>query len=824
MSPFLLLKKCLKKDQIIKFERMVRGRTAGRVCRRRTLNAWLWVLVFVQLLAIGFHYSVRRPLFNDPYSIVLLDRRGRLLGAAVAADQQWRFPPLERVPDKFTRALICAEDHRFYRHPGVDPLAAGRALWQNVRSGRVVSGASTLTMQVIRLARKGRSRTLGEKAVEALMALRLETLLDKPRILALYATHAPFGGNVVGLPAAAWRYFGRPPEDLSWSEAAFLAVLPNSPGMVHPGKNRRLLRERRDRLLTRLQEVGVIDALSARLARAEPLPEAPHAIPLLAPHLLFRTRTTAAAGRGAVRTTLDKATQIRANRIVRRHLDALAQNGIYNAGALILDVPSGQVRAYVGNHPDLAGNRHEAHVDVVQAPRSTGSILKPLLYAGMLEAGELLPTQLVADIPTRMGGFRPENYSRQYQGAVPAWMALARSLNIPSVRMLQSYGVDRFCALLKDLGMTTLHRPAEQYGLTLILGGAEGTLWELTGIYAGMARSVNAAAEGRPEAAVFFPPRYLADAPVPPSAPKGVAGRPLSAASAWLTLQAMLQVTRPGVDSAWRQFSSARPIAWKTGTSYGYRDAWAIGVTPNYAVGVWVGNADGEGRPGLVGSQAAAPLMFDLFDILPSGAWFQRPEQGLTPTEVCSRSGYLAGPHCAQHRTVWMTARGPGAAPCPYCRSVHTDAAGRFRVHTACEPLARVRSVDWFSLPPAMAWYYRRHHADYRPLPPWREDCRRGFNAAAVLSLIYPLPKSRIYLPVDLDGRRQQVVFVAAHSRPGKLVYWHLDGDYLGATRDIHTMRLSAAPGMHTVTLVDEDGEELACRFEVLFKEVRSSR
>jgi penicillin-binding protein 1C len=811
---------------IKKFEKMVRRRAAGRICGRRTLKVVLLGLVAVQLLLIGFYFSVQPPLFDDPYSMVLLDRRGRLLGAAVATDQQWRFPSLAKVPEKFVRALICAEDRRFYRHPGIDPLAAGRALWQNLRAGRVVSGASTLTMQVIRLSRKGRPRTLGEKALEAVMALRLETLVDKPRILALYATHAPFGGNVVGLPAAAWRYFGRPPEDLSWGEAAFLAVLPNSPAMVHPGKNRRLLRQRRDRLLARLQEEGAIDALGARLARAEPLPQAPRAIPMLAPHLLFKTRANCDPGRGAVRTTLDKATQIRANQIVRRHLGDLAQNGIYNAGALILNVPSGQVRAYVGNHPDLSGHGHEEHVDVVRAPRSTGSILKPLLYAGMLEAGELLPTRLVADIPTRMGGFRPENYSRQYQGAVPAWMALARSLNIPSVRMLQSYGVDRFCALLKDLGMTTLHRPADQYGLTLILGGAEGTLWELTGIYAGLARSVDTAAAGRLDAAGFFPPRYLAAGPIPAPASNSVAGRPLSPASAWLTLQAMLQVTRPGVDSAWRQFSSARPIAWKTGTSYGFRDAWAIGVTPDFAVGVWVGNADGEGRPGLVGSQAAAPLMFDLFDILPPGDWFQRPEQGLTQIEVCSHSGYLAGPHCAQQKTVWMTTRGPGTVPCPYCRSVHTDETGRFQVHDGCQPLAQARLENWFVLPPAMAWYYRRHHADYLPLPPWREDCRRSMDSAggAVLSMIYPQPNSRVYLPVELDGRRQQVVFEAAHSRPGKQVYWHLDGNYLGVTRDIHTMSLSAAPGVHTVTLVDEDGEELVRSFEVLFKAARASR
>jgi penicillin-binding protein 1C len=800
----------------------IKHRIYRLTANRQRLHIVLWrafiPLAVIQILLIGFYFSVRWPLFDDPYSLTLLDRQGALLGATVAADQQWRFAPQKQVPQKLAQAMIWSEDKRFYSHAGVDPVAVARAIWQNLKAKRVVSGASTLSMQVIRLSRKGQPRTLGEKALEAVMALRLEMSASKDRILSLYAAHAPFGGNVVGFAAAAWRYFGRPPEQLSWAEAAFLAVLPNRPGLVHPGRNRKQLFKRRNRLLHTLVQKGALDDLTCRLAQSESIPKRPQPIPRTAPHLLFRARHEIAKS-GPVRTTVKKTIQTRANKIVSRHLRELAQSGIHNAGALIVEVENGQVLAYVGNDPNPGHGRHESYVDVVGARRSSGSIFKPLLYATMLDAGELLPTRLVADIPTRMEGFKPENYSRQYRGAVPAWLALARSLNIPAVRMLQSYGLDRFYAQLKALGITTLHRPAEKYGLTLILGGAETTLWDITGIYAGLARSVNRA--GRIAAgASFFGPHYILKKEPENVLSPALNKAPLTAAACWQTLEAMLQVTRPGVESAWRDFESGRKIAWKTGTSYGYRDAWAVGVTPRFAVGVWVGNADGEGRPGLTGIGAAAPLLFDLFDILDDQTWFEQPLQQMRMIEVCSRSGYPAGPNCAHKTDVWMPARAAGSPPCPYCRTVSVDAQKTFRVHSRCASMDDIESVSWFVLPPAMAWYYGRHNAEYSLLPPLRNDCRRGIekDSVSALTLIYPPLNSQMYLPTELTGRRQEVIFEAAHRKPNTRLYWHLDKTYLGATKDIHTMHLAPGPGLHTITLVDEDGEQLVRRFTVLEK------
>jgi penicillin-binding protein 1C len=528
-----------------------------------------------------------------------------------------------------------------------------------------------------------------------------------------------------------------------------------------------------------------------------------------------------------VHTTLVREIQVKADQIVRRYALRLAGNGIHNAAALILEVDTGNVAAYVGNISDFTKADHGNHVDIINAARSSGSILKPLLYAGMLHAGELLPTQLIPDIPTRMGGFAPENYSRTYQGAVPAQKALARSLNIPAVRMLHAFGVNRFYTLLKNLGLTTLHRPAEMYGLSLILGGAEATLWEITGIYAGLARSVNRfhrmpAADHEPEP-VFAHPRHLHVARQPERGVRDFTApvAPLDAGDCWLALQAMLEVVRPGAESGWKSFSSSRKIAWKTGTSYGFRDAWAVGITPQYAVGVWAGNADGEGRPGLTGISAAAPILFDLFGMLNTNGWFLYPEADLVQLDVCAQSGYRRGPNCQKTLTVSVSRAGLKTRACPYCIQIHCNPSKTFRVHGDCQRIADIRQVKWFVLPPALEWYYQKSHSEYLPLPPYRPDCREhlaGFNVPS-MNLIYPGTQGQIYIPVELDGTQGQTVFEAAHRNPTATIFWHLDDLYLGATEDIHRMALAPGAGKHRLTLVDHNGERLERKFLVLSKE-----
>ncbi len=792
----------------------------ARVALRRWVEGPRRALAVGTGLLAAFWLFVPVVSFDDPLSTVVLDREGELLGASIAADGQWRFGLAAAVPPRFEAAITCFEDRRFRLHPGVDPLALGRAAFSNLRAGRVVSGGSTLTMQVVRLARKGRPRTLAEKAIEALLALRLSLAASKGEVLGLYAAYAPFGGNTVGLDAAAWRYFGREAKRLSWAETATLAVLPNAPSLVHPGRNRERLLARRDRLLDRLRERGVIDATTAALAKREPLPEAPEPLPMRAPHLVARVRAEqrllpVRAGDASpwVRTTLGLALQARATEILARHRRALAENGVMNAAALVLDVPSGEVRAYVGNHWPPGAAEAGEHVDVVTARRSTGSVLKPLLYASMLEAGEVLPAQLVADVPTRIGSFHPENFDRGYAGAVPAAQALARSLNVPAVRLLRAHGVERFAAVLRRLGLTTLDRPGTHYGLALILGGAVATLWDVAGVYAGLARSALATTT-QEAAGAFFAPSLRAEG----SRARREAA-PVGPAASYLTLAAMLEVERPGDELGWRQFASARRVAWKTGTSYGFRDAWAIGVTPRHVVAVWVGNASGEGRAGLTGHAAAAPVLFDLVGTLAADGWFAPPVAGgLVDIDVCAKSGMRAGPDCAERRAELVPRAGLDSPPCAYCRRVHTDAAGAWQVHAGCEPLDGLHARSWFVLPPALETHYRRLHADYRPPPPYRPDCRAalGGTSAASLAFVYPREGALVYVPLELDGASGRVVFEAAHRDPRARVFWHLDGEYQGETVERHEMALAPRPGSHRLVLVDERGESVERRFSVV--------
>lgn len=782
-----------------------------------------WWLAGSAVIVIAYYCCLPAKLFTAPTSFVLEDNNGDLLNAGIAADGQWRFPYSADVPEKFMRCIVAYEDKRFYYHWGVDPLALTRAVKQNIGGRRVVSGGSTLTMQVIRLSRN-QPRTIWQKLVEAVMATRLEFSASKKKILALYAANAPFGGNVVGLEAASWRYYGRKAAQLSWGETAALAVLPNSPALVHPGRNRQTLMAKRNQLLQKLWRQHTIDSLTCHLAMLEPLPDQPLALPQQAPHLLDRFRQDYLRdkedGSTRIRSTLDGSLQRNVSAIIGRYQTAYRANGINNAAALVLDVETGDALAYVGNVYLPQDPETESHVDIIQSRRSPGSTLKPLLYAAMLNDGLLLPNTLIPDIPTQIAGYSPQNFDLGYDGAVPASRALARSLNIPSVRMLQQYRYERFHTLLKQLGITTLDKPADHYGLSMILGGGETTMWELAGTYAGMARVLlhQEQYRGKYDQDDIHPPNYRNNLRRPSKYPLSKTGV-LDAGAIWHAFQAMTEVMRPGEELLWQQFSSTQRIAWKTGTSFGFRDGWAIGVTPHYVVAVWVGNADGEGRPGLIGVATAAPVMFDIFRLLRTGGWFPTPYQHLRKIAVCSKSGYRAGELCETADSIWVPAAGMRAGVCPYHQLVHLDHSGQWRVTESCESPQLMQHKSWFVLPPSQEFYYRTKNY-YQSLPPYKPECLASLGQdKAPMELIYPRPNARIYVPVEIDGKPGEAVFTATHRNSMIKLYWHLDNTFAGTTTEFHQMAFHPSPGRHTLTLVDENGERIEQVFEVLDKE-----
>ncbi len=753
------------------------------------------ILCILAFLVTGYIFCLPRHLFHVPYSTVVTDRNEELLGARIASDGQWRFPPRNTTPEKIKECLITFEDKHFYHHWGVNPFAIGRAFYQNVKNKRIVSGGSTLTMQTIRLARN-ESRTFREKLIEMIWATRLEFRASKEEILSMYISHAPFGGNVVGLDAAAWRYFGHSADDLSWAESAMLAVLPNAPAMIHLSKGRKTLLDKRNRLLKQLLEKKTIDSSTYELAISEPLPDEPHPLPQIAPYLVSRFYQERNGEYS--RSTINKGIQTQIEDLAERWSNEFRRSDIRNLAILVIDIPSNQVVAYCGNvHFDQKQGGNQ--VDVIQAPRSTGSILKPFLYYAMLQEGSLLPDMLLPDVPVNINGFTPQNFSMQFEGAVPASEALARSLNIPAVTMLQRYGVPKFHSFLQQIGLKTINRSSSHYGLSLILGGAEATLWDVTNAYAMMGRSLLQLPQR--SCSLLLPTSRITEST-----------DPFQPGAVWQTFDALKEVNRPE-EIDWKSIPSMQTIAWKTGTSYGFRDAWAVGVTPRYAVGVWVGNATGEGKPGLVGAQTAGPVLFDIFNLLPASSWFTRPTGIFVEAEVCRKSGHLKGRFCDETDTLLVLPAGLRTEACPYHHLVTLSADESQRIYENCANTEPTLQKSWFTLPPVWEWYYKQHHPEYKPLPPFKAGC--GEDTFQPMQFIYPPMNARIKLPKQLDGSKGFLTVELAHSNPNATIFWHLDETYQAQTQDFHKISLQPAAGKHSLTAVDGEGNTISTTFFV---------
>ncbi|WP_178991755.1 penicillin-binding protein 1C [Winogradskyella schleiferi] len=762
------------------------------------------------ILLIAYYFCLPQHLFKDPTATVITSQSDELLGALIAEDGQWRFPVSDSVPKKFKTCILQFEDEYFYKHPGFNPVSIFKAVKDNLSSGTVKRGGSTLTQQVIRLSRKGQPRTYVEKVKELILATRLEFRLSKDEILTLYSSHAPFGGNVVGIDAASWRYFNRNASNLSWAESATLAVLPNAPSLIYPGKNQKRLLDKRNRLLKKLYENGTIDDLTYELSIAESLPQKPYPLPQIAPHLLQKVAKNHRGQR--IKTTIKMALQEQTNHIVKQHYNRLKQNEIYNLSVLVLNVKTRQVLTYIGNSP--TDNAHQKSVDIIDKARSTGSILKPFLYAAMLDAGDLLPNTLVVDVPTQFGSYQPRNYNQTYDGAVFANEALSRSLNVPAVRMLQEFGLDRFYYYLKQLQLKDLKYNANHYGLSLVLGGAESNLWDLCKSYAAMASTLNHFNDNSSKYYTdeFLQPTFIYENTVDFGQLKNEK-EVFDAASIFLTFESMKQVNRPESDESWEYYDSSQDIAWKTGTSFGFRDAWAIGTTKDYVVGVWVGNADGEGRPGLVGVQTAAPILFDVFDLLPKSTWFNPPYDEMLEVNICKKSGYRASSICDVTELRFIQASGKKTEPCPFHKLVHLDLSEQFQVNSSCEPVSNINNKAWFILPPLQAYYFKNKNPFYKPLPPYRNDCTESSGIS--MEFIYPNQQSTIFLPKDFDGNTNDLILKVAHSKPELELYWYIDSQFIGSTRDIHDIAVLPSSGEHLITVMDELGNELKHRITI---------
>jgi len=687
-----------------------------------------------------------------PIAVVLADRHGEPLRVRLGTGDMDCRPGYRPEPEHWiARAIVAAEDQRFWTHGGIDPLALARAVSQNLWFGRRVSGASTLSTQVIRMT-EPRRRTLWTKAVEAFRALQLERRRTKREILAHYLDRAPFGGNLVGIEAAARRYFGKGAAQLSLAEAALLAGLPQSPSRLRPDRHFERAKERQAYVLDRMEACGEITPAERAAAWAQPLTVRAGRYPFRAPHFCEQVGVPAAPdGGGAVRTTLDAGWQRTAEGILRRHL---AERTAAGGAVVVLDVATGGIRALVGS-PDYRDPR-AGQVNGALAPRAAGSTLKPFAYALAFDRGLATPATMLQDVPMKFRDFVPQNFSRDFRGRVTAREALVTSLNLPAIDLVRRVGPERFHAVLRQLGFGTLERSPDHYGLGLVLGGAEVRLLDLANAYACLARGGE-----------WAPVRFVEDA-----APLN--GTPVfSPAACWLVADILSGEERALDATGHAADVRLPPVAWKTGTSAGLRDAWTVAWNPEVVVGVWVGNPDGSGSDELVGRLAATPIAWDVFRRLypdNEGPAFARPAD-VVPRTVCRESGCAPGASCPHRASDWSIARVSRFDPCPL---PHETGDSGLPVATAA-PFPRRAAA------PAES-----PTADLRILSPAGDSVYRR-------------------LPGD-DTLRQRLALQAASQTPGETLHWFVNDRPVGRSRPGESLFWPLEPGNHQIVCASARG------------------
>ncbi|MCX6878531.1 MAG: penicillin-binding protein 1C [Verrucomicrobia bacterium] len=718
------------------------------------------------------------------WSRLVLDRHGTLLHIAAAADGRYRvWTPLSGVSPQWVQATLHKEDRWFRWHPGVNPVALARAAWEAVR-GRAGGGASTLTMQVARLRWQLETRSVAGKLGQMCRAVQLERHYSKNEILEAYFNLAPYGGNVEGAGAAAWLWCGRNAAQVSHREAIALSVIPQSPATRHPGHPRDAdhLAAAQGRLAGMLEKRADLrpDPLGAGFTLTPPGPP-PHA----APHLCRRLMQTT-TGR-EITSTLDLGMQQELERGLTAHLQRTSEAGIVNACAMLVHAPSREVLAYVGS-ADYADRGIHGMVDGLRARRSPGSAVKPFVYGLALDQGLIHPRSLLIDGPMVFNDYNPENFEGEFMGPIPACDALVRSRNLPAVALAKRLGEGGLYRLLQRGGVT-LTKPAEYYGLALTLGGFGISPVQLAALYCGLAD------DGHPRPLVFS----KTNQPVPPPSSPPL----LSAAARFLTLEMLRGGSDLGAEYGFARGDPA--IAWKTGTSHGFRDAWAAGVRGDYVLVLWLGNFDGRGNNALVARRCAAPLLFDLFFRLRLANRSTPPPAGVRRVDLCAISGELPGQWCQQRGGGWFIPGVSPIAPCQLHRSILVDGRTGKRVARDDGRPGLVREVHEF-WPPDMLELFRKAGLPRRipPAPESGTDPLLGLDPGPAPVIIAPL-HGRVY-EIGKDPAAAEIQ-LQARATPGvRQLYWFCGEAFLGTCLPTAALPWNPTPGDHLLRVIDDHG------------------
>ncbi|NUQ80103.1 MAG: penicillin-binding protein 1C [Bacteroidetes bacterium] len=732
----------------------------------------------------------------SPYSPVVIDRTGAIQHVALSADEKWRIrTDWSKTNPDLIRTIIDKEDRWFWIHPGINPFSIIRALAGNLRDGYVSSGASTITMQLARLT-EPRSRTLSSKLIECFRALQLEWTYSKTGILHAYLDRLPYGGNIEGAGTASWYYFQKPVETLSPAQFITLTIIPNRPRLYRPHESNKVLLARRNEWLQKLTENGNWGELSTDDASAEPLTFTPKSFPRGIPHL-SRFLVAKASGNANIQSTIDPSVQQKTEQLIYSHASRNRFTGINSMAAIVIDNQRSEVLAWVGS-PDFSEEQFSGQVDGILAIRSPGSSLKPFVYARAIDAGLVTPLMMINDLPANFNGYQPVNYSGEFAGRITVTEALTRSLNIPAVSLASQLTVRQCIEWLTSMDMGSLQNQQDGLGLSFVLGGCGVTLFELTQAYTvfanrGLFRKVRME-QGQSDTSSV---------------------RVMSESAAWMISSILSSHTDESVRAAGSDPSKRLTFSWKTGTSYGRRDGWAIGYNDSYTIGVWAGNFDGTGVYHLSGTDICVPVLADLMAAI-------QPEPGLWPPArpsetgirmVCQVTGKPAGPECKdQVMDVYI----PGmtlTGPCDHQKKVMINPSGTTSYCPNCQPEAGYR-IDWYDNVSAdLAAFYRSVHHPFRESPPHNPSCTRWISDEP-LTILSPLHQFTYYVDRDDPISLELSANVPVDS---DYLIWVINQSETIRVRRGESAWFKPTDTYYSVTATDSKGRTGSVRFEVRY-------
>ncbi|KIC96284.1 penicillin-binding protein 1C [Flavihumibacter solisilvae] len=745
------------------------------------------------VVMVALHFIFPVPLKVE-YSTVITDEKDAVLNAYLTSQQKWRMKTeLNEISPLLQKAIVHKEDKWFYFHPGINPFAMARALFNNVFSLERTSGASTITMQVAR-ALEPRPRNIWSKIIEVFRAFQLEIALSKQEILQLYLNLVPYGGNIEGVKSAAVIYFRKSPDHLSLAEITALSVIPNRPSYLVMGRSNDAIVRERNKWLMRFLADGLFSTTEIRDALEEPLTAVRNTVPHEIPHLAVKLKQS---GQANIPTFIRLDTQLKTEKLVSDYVRSKKALGIHNAAVVIIDNRTNRVITYVGS-ADFNDSTDGGQVNGAAAVRQPGSTLKPLVYGLAIDAGLLTPKTIMTDVAINYNGYAPENYDRQFNGYVTMEYALDHSLNIPAVKCLRSVGKDHFTSVLSGLGFRQVKADRGKLGLSMILGGCGATLEELTALFSMFAH------EG-----IFMQPDFM------DGHPQNKSHRVLSPAASFMISDVLSKINRPDFPLSWQSTEKMPRIAWKTGTSYGRRDAWSIGYNKHFTIGVWVGNFSGRGVPSLSGAEIATPLLFRIFNSVDYNSekdWFTQPAD-CNNRFVCSASGLPPGEFCTEQVNDYFIPMYSSTAKCDHMKEVVVSPDGKISYCINCMPESGYRKMLLPAYAPEMLAWMEEQQIVHNNIPPHNSRCEKIFREGAPT---ITAPQNNAEYLIDRNHREPLQLACNAGTEVER-VHWYVNDRYYKTAGARQKIFFIPEEGQVKITCSDDRGRNRDVRIVVKY-------